>query len=119
MKLLAEQIALQKQQLDQQASALQLQREQMEKQMEQQAQHQAQMLEHQEKRHKEDLELQNKQLMIQREQHKEEMEKQQEQSCSMGDRGVQTAPPLPQRRAIQTYLRHLHRLQKHCFQNCQ
>ena len=45
MKLLAEQIALQKQQLDQQASALQLQREQMEKQMEQQAQHQAQMLE--------------------------------------------------------------------------
>ena len=72
MKLLAEQIALQKQQLEQQAAQhkedIKMQREQTEKMLSVQ---------------KEQLDLQTKQMMIQREEHKEEMEKQQEQIAGL------------------------------------
>lgn len=37
----------------------------------------------------------------------------------MGDGSVQVAPPLPQRRALQTHLGHLHRLQEHRLEDCQ
>ena len=69
MKLLAEQIALQKQQLEQQAEL------------------QAKQLEQQAAQHKEDIEMQREQtektMLLQREQHKEEMEKQQEQIAGL------------------------------------
>lgn len=37
----------------------------------------------------------------------------------VGDGGVQAAATLPQRRALQADLRHIHRLQEHCVKDCQ
>lgn len=37
----------------------------------------------------------------------------------VGDGGVQAAAALPQRRALQADLRHVHRLQEHCLKDCQ
>jgi len=37
----------------------------------------------------------------------------------VGDGGLQAAPPLAQRRALQADLRLIHRFQKHCFQSGQ
>ncbi len=36
---------------------------------------------------------------------------------AVGDRSVQTASPVVERRSFQAHLRHIHRLQEHCFQD--